>query len=59
MLFDAERPTGIPDGKPDIIGLMKERRYKINCIETTSDHKWLFAGYSKGWWAIFDIEQDK
>jgi hypothetical protein len=59
MLFDAERPTGIPAEIWDIIGPSGLGENNIGDIAATSDHKWLFATCDRGWWAMFDIQQDK
>jgi hypothetical protein len=59
MLFDAKRPTGIPADVWEKIGANSPRKTEISDIAATSDHKWLFAACNKGWWAMFDLEQDK
>jgi hypothetical protein len=59
MLFDAERPTGIPAEIWQGIGPSSPGQNGIGEIAATSDHKWLFAGCIKGWWAMFDLQQDK
>ena len=59
MLFDEKRPTGIPAENWDVIGPTISHGNCINDIAATSDHKWLFAACYKGWWAIFDLQQDK
>jgi WD40 repeat protein len=59
MLWDAERPTGIPAEVWDDIGPSSPGENKFYDIAATSDHKWLFALCNKGWWAMFDIQQDK
>jgi WD40 repeat protein len=59
MLFDAERPTGIPAQMWDDIGPSSPGENHINGIAVTSDHKWLFAASQKGWWAMLNIQQDK
>jgi WD40 repeat protein len=59
MLFDAERPTTIPAEMWDVMKPSSPQENFITDIVATSDHKWLFAACSKGWWAIFDLQQDK
>ncbi len=59
MLFDAERPTGIHAEIWDIMGPSSPGDNYIIDIAATSDHKWLFATCLNGWWAMFDLQQDK
>ena len=59
MLFDEKRPTGISAAMWEVMGPNSSGGNKINDIDATSDHKWLFAACGKGWWAMFDLEQDK
>jgi WD40 repeat protein len=59
MLFDAKRPTGIPAQMWQKIGPSSPGVNYIRAIAATSDHKWLFAPCPKGWWAMFDLQQDK
>ena len=59
MLFDPERPTGIPAHVWQVIRPNSPNGNYITDIAVTSDHKWLFAACPKGWWAMFDLEQDK
>jgi hypothetical protein len=55
MLFDAERPTGIPAQIWDVIGPSNPKVNYIRDIAATSDHKWLFAAEDIGCWAMFDL----
>jgi WD40 repeat protein len=59
MLYDPIRPTGIPAEIWNILGPNSQEENQINDIAATSDHKWLFVACQKGWWAIFDLQQDK
>jgi WD40 repeat protein len=59
MLFDAERPTGMPAHMWQRLGPSSSGENQILDIAATSDHKWLFAAWGKGWWAMFDLKQDK
>ena len=59
MLFDPERPTGIPAELWHKIGPNSEGENLITDIAATSDHKWLFAACDHGWWAIIDLQQDE
>jgi WD40 repeat protein len=58
MLYDAKRPAGILAENWEVMGPKSSHGNCINDIAATSDHKWLFAASNKGWWAIFDTQQD-
>jgi hypothetical protein len=59
MLFDAKRPTGIPAEMWEVMGPNSPYKTTICGIAKTSDQKWFNAACKKGWWAMFDLEQDK
>ena len=59
MLYDSETHTDIPAELWDIIGPNGQGGNQINDIAATSDYRWLFAACGRGWWAIFDLQQDK
>jgi WD40 repeat protein len=58
ILFDAERPTGIPAEIWEIIGPNSPQKNYVLDIAATTDQKLLFAACGR-WWAIFDLQQDK
>jgi WD40 repeat protein len=59
MFSDANRPAGIPPGMSQEIWPKITGANNIRDMAATSDHKWLFAACGGGWWAMFDVEQDK
>ena len=58
MLFNPNRPTGIPVEVWDMMGPKSPVGNEIFDTATSSDLKWLYVA-CRGWWAMFDLENDK
>jgi hypothetical protein len=59
MLFDVNTSSCTPDDFWEWMGANSPEGNSIRDIAATNDHKWLFATFKKGWWAILDLTLDK